>query len=324
MTSILTNSSAMAALSTLRSISSDMETTQGRISSGLKVGNASDNSAYWSIATTMKSDNKALSTVQDALGLGAAKTDTAYTGLNAAIDVVSEIKAKLVAAREPGVDKTKINKEITELKNQLVSTATSASFSGENWLYNDSTTAVGTKEMVGSFTRSASGTVSVGVLSFDASTSVLVDTKDSTKGQLTKAVSVAQPNGATAATTANATYHLIVASGGTAPTGSVAIALTATTADDDIEGMISAVDAMLTNLTDSAATLGATNKRISMQDDFMADLMDVIDKGVGRLVDADMNEESTRLKALQTQQQLGIQALSIANSDSQNILSLFR
>jgi len=325
MTSILTNSSAMAALSTLRSISSDLETTQGRISSGLKVGNASDNSAYWSIATTMKSDNKALSTVQDALGLGAAKTDTAYTGLNAAIDVVSEIKAKLVAAREPGVDKTKINKEITELKNQLVSTATSASFSGENWLYNDSTTAVGTKEMVGSFTRSASGSVSVGVLSFDASTSVLVDTKDSTKGQLTKAVAVSQPDGATAATgTANATYHLILASGGTAPTGSELIELTATSTDDDIEGMISAVDSMLTGLTDSAATLGATNKRISMQDDFMADLMDVIDKGVGRLVDADMNEESTRLKALQTQQQLGIQALSIANSDSQNILSLFR
>ena len=64
--------------------------------------------------------------------------------------------------------------------------------------------------------------------------------------------------------------------------------------------------------------------RIAMQDDFMADLMDVIDKGVGRLVDADMNEESTRLKALQTQQQLGIQSLSIANSNSENILSLFR
>ena len=324
MTSILTNASAMAALSTLRSISSDMESTQGRISSGLRVGDASDNAAYWSIATTMRSDNKALSTVQDALGLGAAKTDTAYTGLNAAIDVVSEIKAKLVAAREPGVDKTKINKELTELKNQLVSTATSASFSGENWLYNDTATAIGTKEMVGSFTRSASGSVSVGVLSFDAATSVLIDTKNSANGQLTKAVSVAQPNGATAATTANATYHLILAAGGTAPTGSTLISLTATTSDDNIEGMISAVDAMLTSLTDAAATLGATNLRISMQDDFMADLMDVIDKGVGRLVDADMNEESTRLKALQTQQQLGIQALSIANSDSQNVLSLFR
>ncbi|MCV9962832.1 flagellin [Pararhizobium sp. BT-229] len=323
MTSILTNSSAMAALSTLRSISSDMETTQGRISSGLRVGDASDNAAYWSIATTMRSDNKALSTVQDALGLGAAKTDTAYTGLNAAIDVVSEIKAKLVAAREPGVDKLKINKEITELKNQLVSTATSASFSGENWLYNDTTTAVGTKEMVGSFTRSANGSVAVGVLSFDAATSVLIDTKTAANGQLTKAISVEQGT-AVGTGTANATYHLVLAAGGTAPTGSTLIALTATTSDDNIEGMISAVDKMLSNLTDAAATLGATNTRISMQDDFMADLMDVIDKGVGRLVDADMNEESTRLKALQTQQQLGIQALSIANSDSQNILSLFR
>ncbi|MFT2210903.1 flagellin [Rhizobium giardinii] len=325
MTSILTNSSAMAALSTLRSISADMEATQGRISSGLRVGDASDNAAYWSIATTMRSDNKALSTVQDALGLGAAKTDTAYTGLNAAIDVVSEIKAKLVAAREPGVDKLKINKEITELKNQLVSTATSASFSGENWLYRDAGTAaaLGTKEMVGSFTRGADGSVAVGVLEFDASTSVLIDTVDSANGQLTKAISVEQ--GAAVGTgTANATYHLVLASGGTAPTGSTLIALSATTADADVEGMISAVDKMLTNLTDAAATLGATNTRISMQDEFMADLMDVIDKGVGRLVDADMNEESTRLKALQTQQQLGIQALSIANSDSQNILSLFR
>ena len=324
MTSILTNSAAMAALSTLRSINDGMETTQGRVSSGLRVETAADNAAYWSIATTMKSDNKALSTVQDALGLGAAKTDTAYTGLDNAIDVISEIKAKLVAAREPGVDKTKIDKEITELKNQLVSTAQSASFSGENWLYNDTATPLGIKEMVGSFTRSSAGTVSVGILEFDAATSVLIDTQDSTKGQLTMAVAVAQPDGATAATTANATYHLILAAGGTAPTGSTLIALSATTADDDIEGMISAVDAMLTSLTDAAATLGATNTRISMQDEFMADLMDVIDKGVGRLVDADMNEESTRLKALQTQQQLGIQSLSIANSNSENILSLFR
>jgi flagellin len=321
MTSILTNSAAMAALSTLRSINAGMETTQGRVSSGLRVETAADNAAYWSIATTMKSDNKALSTVQDALGLGAAKTDTAYTGLNNAIDVISEIKAKLVAAREPGVDKSKINKEITELKNQLASTAQSASFSGENWLYNDSATAIGTKEMVGSFTRSAAGTVSVGVLSFDASTSVLIDTTTAANGQLTKGIAVTQPSGTT---TTTATYNLLVAAGTTASTTSTTIELTTSTSDDNIEGMISAVDKMLLNLTDAAATLGATNKRISMQDDFMADLMDVIDKGVGRLVDADMNEESTRLKALQTQQQLGIQALSIANSNSENILSLFR
>ena len=64
--------------------------------------------------------------------------------------------------------------------------------------------------------------------------------------------------------------------------------------------------------------------RIGLQEDFVSKLTDSIDSGVGRLVDADMNEESTRLKALQTQQQLAIQSLSIANSSSQNVLSLFR
>jgi flagellin len=88
--------------------------------------------------------------------------------------------------------------------------------------------------------------------------------------------------------------------------------------------MVRAVDSMLSSMTDAASNLGAVNKRISMQEDFVSNLMSTIDKGIGRLVDADMNEESTRLKALQTQQQLGIQALSIANANSQNVLSLFR
>ncbi|MBW8301045.1 MAG: hypothetical protein K0M60_15710 [Hydrogenophaga sp.] len=320
MTSIMTNNAATAALDTLRSINKGLNETQNRISSGYRVESASDNAAYWSIATTMRSDNKALSAVSDALGLGAAKTDTAYTGMEAAIEVVTEIKAKLVAAREPGVDKDNINKELTELKSQLSSISESASFSGENWLYNESTTAVGTKEMVGSFVRGADGSVSLQTLSFNAADSVLIDTNTATRGLLTKDYSVAVDDGTASGTTM--TYFLVDA-GGTGTSGSV-VELSSATTDDQIEGMISAVDAMLSDMTDVAATLGATNSRLEMQDEFVADLMDVIDTGVGRLVDADMNEESTRLKALQTQQQLGIQALSIANSNSENILSLFR
>ncbi|NKN34822.1 flagellin [Agrobacterium sp. a22-2] len=319
MTSLMTNNAAIAALDTLRSINSSMETTQSRVSSGYRVEDASDNAAYWSIATTMRSDNKALGAVQDALGLGAAKVDTAYTGMEAAIDVVSEIKAKLVAAREPGVDKDKINKELTELKSQLGSIAESASFSGENWLYNDSTAAIGTKEMIGSFVRDSSDNVSVEVLSFDASTSVLIDDNDASLGLLTKDYSVSV---ATGTTTTTVTYFLIT-SAGSAASGTV-VELSDSTTDFEVEGMISAVDAMLLDMTDAGATLGATKSRIEMQGEFVADLMDVIDTGVGRLVDADMNEESTKLKALQTQQQLGIQALSIANSNSENVLSLFQ
>jgi flagellin len=84
------------------------------------------------------------------------------------------------------------------------------------------------------------------------------------------------------------------------------------------------VETALTALTTAGSTLGSLSKRIDLQSDFTSKLSDAITSGVGKLVDADMNEESTRLKALQTQQQLAIQALSIANSDSQNILSLFR
>ena len=109
----------MTALASLTATNKALTETQNRISTGFRVADASDNAAYWSIATTMRSDNSALSTVQDALGLGAATVDVAYTGINAAIKVVDQIKSKLVAARQPGVDRGKIQSEITELQSQL-------------------------------------------------------------------------------------------------------------------------------------------------------------------------------------------------------------
>jgi flagellin len=321
MTSILTNSAAMAALQTLRSIDNSLETTQARVSSGLRVETAADNAAYWSIATTMRSDNRAISTVADALGLGAAKVDTAYTSLENVIDVMSEIKAKLVAAREPGVDKTKINDEITELKNQLISAAQSASFSGENWLYNTGTDPLGVKSVVASFVRSADGNVKVATLDFNTENSVLIDIEDPTRGYLTKPIDLAD---VMTDPPAYGPYSIINMDDLGNPDDDTVIGLRADTTYEEIDGMISVTDFILKDLTNAASTLGAITTRIEMQESFVATLGDVIDKGIGRLVDADMNEESTRLKALQTQQQLGIQSLSIANSSAENILQLFR
>jgi flagellin len=88
--------------------------------------------------------------------------------------------------------------------------------------------------------------------------------------------------------------------------------------------MITAVDNALKSMTTAASDLGAAKKRVDMQSDFVSKLQDAIDRGVGQLVDADMQAESARLSALQVQQQLGIQSLSIANANAQNILSLFR
>ncbi|MEQ8827217.1 MAG: flagellin, partial [Parvibaculum sp.] len=293
MTSIMTNTAAMAALQTLRSINSEMETTQARVSSGYRVQTAGDNAAYWSIATTMRSDNKALSTVKDALGLGAAKVDIAYTAMDSSIDVVSEIKAKLVAAREPGVDKTKINKELTELKNQLVSISESASFSGENWLNNTISTAAGTKSVVGGFNRDVNGLVTITTLDINVTSLTMIGAANESLGILTKDIdaNVLDPN----ATTTTARDYYLIDTGSTTGTqaSGTAITLTAATTDAQVDDMIRVVDSMLSQMTDAASNLGAVKKRISMQEDFVANLMDSIDSGIGRLVDADMNEEST-------------------------------
>ena len=322
MTSINTNTSAMTALQSLSMINSNLDQTQNRISTGYRVGAASDNAAYWSIATTMRSDNKALGAVEDALGLGQAKVDVAYTGMEAAIDVTSEIKSKLLAALEPGVDKTKINSELTELKNQLSSIASSASFSGENWLQNSTAAAAGTKNVVASFNRDSGGNVSVGTIGLDVSSMTLIGTDNETLGLLTKDYDADQLLATPTATPDN--YRLIdVVGQTTAATGTV-IALASTTTDAQVNAMVRVVDKILSDMTTAASNLGASKSRMDIQSEFVSNLRNSIDKGVDTLVDADMTEESTRLKALQTQQQLGVQALSIANSSSQSVLSLFR
>ncbi|MGI9408573.1 MAG: flagellin, partial [Hyphomicrobiaceae bacterium] len=97
-----------------------------------------------------------------------------------------------------------------------------------------------------------------------------------------------------------------------------------TATETEIDDYIQAVDSAISEMTTAATGLGSVKSRIDLQKDFINALQDSIDRGISSLVDADMNEESTRLQALQVQQQLGIQSLSIANSASQNILQLFR
>jgi len=298
MTSINTNTSAMAALQTLRSVNQNLGKTQDHVSSGLRVGKAADNAAYWSIATTMKSDNKALGAVSDALGMGAAKVDTAYTAVESAIDVVSEIKAKLVAATEDGVDKNKVQDEITQLQAQLKSIASSASFNGENWVAN---TVGETLSVVSSFVRDNAGAVSVTTTEYTAANTDLLFTN------------------ATAGTGG------LLGTAGTASSKTIAgFSIDQTTTKGTIDNLLTDVETALKGMTSLGSKFGSISSRIEIQTNFVSSLSDAIESGVGRLVDADMEEESSKLSALQTQQQLAIQSLSIANSSSQNILSLFR
>lgn len=328
MSSIVTNTAAMTALQSLNSTMKNMETTQGRISTGLRVSTAADNAAYWSIATTMRSDKSALSTVSDALNLGASTVGVAYTGMNSAIDVANQIKQKLVAAAQPGVDRTKVQAEIKQLQGQLKANANSAVFSGQNWLSIDSGAAGynSTKSVVSSYQHDAGGNVTVGTIAIDSSGVALFDVATGgtpspngildkvdtgTVGTYTDAAGVVTSSAAGG--TGKSVFNLDIS------------ALTDSAADlAKLNAFTKQVDSAIGNMNTAASNLGSAKSRITLQQTFVSSLMDSIDKGVGSLVDADMNQESTKLQALQVQQQLGVQALSIANQSSQAILSLFK
>ena len=587
MSSMMTNAAAMTALQTLTKTNKYLEETQTRISTGYRVADAKDNAAYWSISTTMRSDNQAMSAVKDSLGIGAATVDTAYTGLTSAKDVLNEIKAKLTASTQDGVDRTKIQDEIRELQEQLKSIAASASFSGQNWLsvISDLPGYDPNRSMIANFARDQDGAVSLGTINVDTGALALysrnyegdkgildshdhvrdadgnvlpfggyvytgyglsasgvagtqhsvvtgynaysasyyagtfnsaltgMDTGDAIQFNFTVDMGVSVPVSVSLASvtdaasfssalqsaidssvgsgrvsvnvstggpiylhsaTIGATSRIVVgpvagfnADGDTSTTstlgftggssfGADAVAARTTTGslfsgpstldDDDsisfdiaingglpqtvvirqstvdaalsgdsgydlgsgkirnasafarvmnqalaeagvpgytvtnnggamtftadtpgagsvsvtngrfdggppnsisidridltkldavgatseadksvvIKGYLKLVDNALSKVTAGASTLGAIQNRLDMQTTFVSNLMHTIDQGIGTLVDADMTEESTRLKALQTQQQLGVQALSIANSTSQALLQLFK
>ncbi|MBI1648776.1 flagellin [Hyphomicrobium sulfonivorans] len=312
MASINTNVAAMTALRSLTSTNSALTQTQSRISTGMRVNTAADNAAYWSIATTLRSDNSSLSTVQDALGLGAAFVDVAYTAMDEAKNIVSKIKDKLVAAAQPGLDRGKIQTEITELQSQLKGMADAATLQGQNWLSVDSSAAGynSTKKVVSSIARTG-GSISVQSISIETSSMKLFDSAAGAKGILD--------------TNRNATTGAVDAAGTFSIANINISALTDSTADlATLDGYIKGSDRAITEMAAGATTLGAAKARIDIQQSFVSSLKNSIESGISQLVDADMNAESTRLQALQVKQQLGIQALSIANSSSQSILSLFR
>ncbi|WP_314946845.1 flagellin [Bradyrhizobium cosmicum] len=299
--SLLTNSSAMTALQTLRNVSSQLATTQNRISTGMRVSTASDNAAYWSIATSMRADNAALSAVSDSLGLSAATVDTEYTALTAVVGDntggLTKLQALLVEAKTAGIDRTKIQSDITQIQQQMKATANAATFNGVNWLSATATTPA-TFDLVSSFSR-VGGTPTIGSIQLTIANYSLYT---STQSGILDTVS------------------------GTASVDTINIsALTDSAADQTIlDGYIAQLTTAINSVASAAADLGAVKNRISTNTEFVKTLMDSVDRGVGQLVDADMNAESTRLQALQTQQQLGVQALSIANQNSQSILSLFK
>jgi flagellin len=127
---------------------------------------------------------------------------------------------------------------------------------------------------------------------------------------------------------ANASAVSLAASsftGGTPGGGLGALAsIDVQTSDATATSALAAIDGLINTAINAASALGSSQKRIDNQGEFMSTLIDSITAGVGTITDADMEAASARLQALQVQQQLGIQALAIANQSAQSLLTLFR
>ena len=304
--SILTNVGAMTALQTLTSINHSLETTQDRISTGMRVGSAKDNAAYWAIATTMRTDLVGYQAISDAIGLGQSTADVASTANEAVVDLLKEMKQRLVAAQDAGVDKIKINDDIQQLKSQIESVISSASFNGNNWLdgsINDTADTGEAVNILASLVRTGS-TVTPENIVFDPGQTDYMDAAGTGFFQ----------------STLSAGTSAVVAGG----ILGAAFAVDNTLDAADLADALGDVEAAIAKATEVGSLLGSVESRLGIQKDFVTKLADATERGIGVLVDADMNRESARLKALQVQQQLGIQALQIANGAPQNILSLFR
>jgi flagellin len=304
---MMTNTSAMIALQTLRQINESLDTTSTRVSTGLRIANASDSPAYWSIATETRSDNGALSVVRDALSLGEATASVTAAGLEGVRDGLERVRNLLISARAPGVDRAAIQTEISGLLSDIQGTAQSATVNGQNLLSVDSsaTDYNQTASVVGAFERTGSG-VSISTIDLSVDNIKLID-----------------PAGGTAAGILDQDRT----AGGTTSAVTAVDVSTLTDASADmttLDEFIQITDAALSDVIDAETEVGSAQFRIEAQMDFVGALMDANDRAVGALVDADMEAESSRLRALQTQQQLAVQALSVSNASMSNVLALFR
>jgi flagellin len=243
----------------------------------------------------MNSESGMMSAISESMSLAKSSISTARLGAETLTDLAQQFVDRVAFAQEEGVDRAAVGEELQSLVEQMATTITQSTFNGENLI---STAGVGaltanTKTVVTGIARTGTGIVTT------SQGFSMVDLQ----------AIVGDPTAGTA---------------GDGTLSAIAAAVATDTFTTDAATTLAAAVEDLQAITTQATNLGVAEKAIETQQEFLSALTDRIDAGVGAMVDADMEEEAARLQALQVQQQLATQSLSIANQGPQNILSLFR
>ena len=272
--SINTNASAMTALSNLMATQNDLATTQNVISTGKKINSAKDNGAVWSIANTMSGKVTALDSVTDSLNRAQSTIDVAMSAGQQVSDLLTQMKAKALAASDTSLDatsRTALNEDFKSLRDQIGKVVSNADFNGINMVQSGGTT-------------------------------VQALANDSGSSKLTVAAQDLSLGGANVTLSATASFATAAAA----------------------SAYIATINTDLTNVNTALTKLGTGSNALASHAKFVGALQNSLQTGISNLVDANMASESAKLQALQTKQQLGVQALSIANQSTSIMLSLFR
>jgi flagellin len=273
MLSVNTNVGAMIALQSLNKTNSELDQTQNRINTGLKVATAKDNGGIYAIAQNMRGEVGALNAVGQSLNRAKSIVDVALAAGESISDLIVQMKEKAVAAADASTDtsaRLSLNEDFVALRKQIATIVANASFNNVNVINN---------------------------------TTTRLDTLASASGSKLTVLGENLSLGGTIVTVA-ATSQITTQAGAST--------------------MLGTISTSLTNVNRALARLGTTSKRLDLQATFVTKLQDALTGGIGNLVDADLAVESARLQSLQVKQQLGVQALSIANSSPRILSSLFQ
>jgi flagellin len=291
--SINTNIAALNALQQLTKTTSQLDETQLRVNSGLEVRTAKDNAAVFAIAQNMRAEHRGLEAVRDSLNRSISVLDVTMAAAESVQDLLIQMREKVVAAADAGLDaasRAALQRDFNALRDQIATMVKNASFNGSNII------------------DGAAGGGLTAIVSPDAALTI----------------SVPRVNLQLAAAGTTVFSPPVAGSGGAFTGDFIHLASDSTfTNAAEATALISRIDVSIENISQGLTVFGSAGKTMEVQKSFIEKLSDAIEGGIGNLVDADVARESSRLQALQIKQQLGIQALSIANSQPQAILALF-